>query len=431
MKIKRFTVANMQAGLAQINEMLGPEAVILSNRRLADGLEIVAGVDEQEYERYLATQPSVSGSDIIKAEPARAAEPLDQETMAELFSVMADKNRQAFAATQPPATASAPQPTVASPSRPRGQPAVEKTPIAAAWDGEALHSLRQEIDGLKSLLKEQTEQLKEPASLEMTPQYERLEARLTALGFGYSATRRLMQAYDREDTLDMNWRRLMARLASALPVSLYEPLATGGVYALAGPTGAGKTTTVAKLAALGVRDFGADNVAVVSMDWFQAGGQEMLTSVAGILGVECVLMQESDQLATVLARLAKKRLVLIDTSGSAKAMGLWSELMAKASLASKIKTLLVLPATMHGNAVSQFMSRLQAVVISGTILSKVDETGCFGSMLEPILRHHWPLWYVTTGQQIPQDIEFVDVKALIKRLVQGLKAEPVSYASVG
>ena len=59
MKIKRFTAANMQSGLKAISEVLGPEAVILSSRKLSNGLEIVAGVDEYEFALYQETLPEV------------------------------------------------------------------------------------------------------------------------------------------------------------------------------------------------------------------------------------------------------------------------------------------------------------------------------------------------------------------------------------
>ncbi|EAR09403.1 flagellar biosynthesis protein FlhF [Reinekea blandensis] len=439
MKVKRFTVANMQVGLKTISETLGPEAVILSNRRLSDGLEIVAGVEEADYARYVDSLPpqEAPASDIIKADP-ESTQPLDQETMQQLFSVMSDKNKRAFGQT-PSQTA----------AESRSKPAQNQSPAPAKAtrveslpdrhdekpndsDRRSFELLRQEIDGLKVLLKEQTEQLKEPTpSVNMSVQYERLEARLQALGFSGAFIRKLLTHYDREESLDTNWRQLMGRIATALPAPLYEPMSQGGVFALTGPTGAGKTTTIAKLAAHAVKKQGAESVAVVSMDWFQVGGQEILKSVTDILGVDFYPLTEQDSLQKTLQRLSSKSLVLIDTSGSADALKHWNQQTSNGALANRIQSLLVLPATMTPSAVSQFISQLRGPRFHGVVLSKVDESASFGGALEPVLRNRWPLWYITTGQNIPQDIEVADGRQLTRRLVKGLTQESTRLADVG
>jgi flagellar biosynthesis protein FlhF len=289
--------------------------------------------------------------------------------------------------------------------------------------------LRQEIDGLKDLLKEQTEQLKAPVEhAPITPQYERLESRLQTLGFSAGFVRKILLHYDREDSIDTNWRKVMNRFSSALPTPLYEPLSSGGVYALTGPTGAGKTTTIAKLAAHAVKDFGLDSVAIVSLDWFQVGGQEILRSVSEILDVEFHALSEKDSLAETLKGLKHKRLVLIDTSGSSEAMAHWNQILQQPSLTNLIQPVLVLPATMTPAAVSQFVQQHVSKAFSGVVLSKVDESACFGGLLEPVMKHRWPLWYCTNGQNIPQDIELADARAITKRLVGSLRTQKADLA---
>lgn len=439
MKIKRFTAANMQAGLKTIGETLGPEAVILSNRRLANGLEIVAGVDEEEYEHFTATRPAPkASSDIIKANP-QAASNLDQETMQHLFAAMADKNQQAFseAGVKPKAQPSAPARASAPASKPRSAEPVQARPQQpevetnrASQQDFAL--LRREIDGLKDLLREQTEQLRMPApQSNMSPQYERLEARLNALGFTQAVTKRLLGHFDREESIDVNWRQIMGRLASSLPVPLYEPLSSGGVFAFNGPTGAGKTTTVAKLAAHAVKDHGAASVAVISLDWFQVGGQEILRSVTDILGVDFYPLTEQDSLSLMLKKVANKRLVLIDTSGSAEALEHWNKLISEGQVDRNVQSVLVMPATMHPAAINQFVQLNKNISSSAVILSKLDESPCFGSIMEPILKHRWPIWFCTTGQSIPQDIEVANAKKLIQRLIKGLQVEQAQTLAAG
>ncbi|TCS39951.1 flagellar biosynthesis protein FlhF [Reinekea marinisedimentorum] len=446
MKIKRFTAGNMQAGLKTISETLGPEAVILSNRRLANGLEIVAGVDEAEYELFLESQPvDQQESDIIKAEPDQPAPQLDSETMKQLFAAMSDKNTQAF---EPHATVKQPylntritadvrsmtKAAVQAPKQPakKPAPAAATPPVEQAAVQSDISMLRREIDGLKDMLKAQAEQLREPAVVtDISPQYERLEARLHTLGFSGRLTRKLLAQFDKEEAIETNWRKTMSRLASAIPTPIYEPFDNGGVFALTGPTGAGKSTTIAKLAAHAVRDHGAESVALVSLDWFQVGGQEILNSVADILGIEFHALTEHDSLQETLAQLSEKRLVLIDTSGSRPAIAHWNNLMEDTALRNQLRTLLVLPSNMHSASVNQFIGLHARKAFAAVVLSKLDESASFGSVIEPVLRNSWPVWFCTTGQNIPQDIEKADARALISRLLDALKKEPAQLATAG
>ncbi|MBU2862781.1 flagellar biosynthesis protein FlhF [Reinekea forsetii] len=451
MKIKRFTASNMQAGLKMISEALGPEAVILSNKRMGSGLEIVAGVDEQDYEQYAAEHESEVQSDvkhttesgIIKAQ---ASQSLDADTMAQLLDGMAGKNKQLFtsARDEPPVNmapsaqeninrvmerpthqrAQYTQSFAASPS-PKVQG--DSAPISKK-DSEAFDVIRQEIDSLKSLLKEQTEQLSVPVG-QVNPQYERLESRLQTLGFTRSVVNKLMAHYDREDSLESNWRRLMGRLSSAIPAPLYEPTANGGVFAVNGPTGAGKTTTIAKLAAHAVKDFGQENVALISLDWFQVGGQDILKSVSSILNVEFHALTEGDSLGDKLTELKAKKIVFIDTSGSKEAMAYWNALISKERLSRVIQTMMVIPATMQPAALSQFIQNYTNVNFDSVILTKLDESASFGGVLEPVLKHRWPIWYCSDGQNIPQDIEMCEVKPLVQRLVSSLNGRHSSSSA--
>lgn len=428
MKIKRFTAATMQAGLKTISGTLGPEAVILSNRRLASGLEIIAGVEEQEYERYRASQPEAfeeSQSDIIKANTA-GEPPLDKAAMTQLFSALSEKNKQAFKqASEPVGLAAKPKSTGAASGR-LGQLATSSQQPSS---GPSFELLRQEIDGLKSLLVAQGEQARQlSAPVAISPKYERLEARLLALGFSPSLTRKLLADYDKEQPFEQNWRTLLMRLAAAVPVSLYDPLAKGGVFTFHGPTGAGKTTTIAKLAAHAVKDYGADKVAVISLDWFQLGGQEALRSVCNILGIAFYPLSERDSLAEVLGQLASRRLVLVDTSGSSEALQQWNELMTQRQLAHQMRSLLVLPATLVPAAIAQFVAAQPGTDFTAAILTKLDESACFGGVLESAIKQRLPLWYCTDGQRIPQDIAPASANRLVKRLVTGLKDVRTEFA---
>lgn len=428
MKVKRFVVPSMQVGLKQVADTLGPGAVILSNKKLAQGLEIVAGVDETDLADHEARQGARPDPDaIIKANrDDRPEHPkLDQQSMQEMLQALAPKSRAAFgdveresaaANSAPPAQ---PQPARVSAPKPEKSAPAPREGVDHSAQRELMSVMREEIDSLRQMLREQTEFLREPPLPAASPRLERLEARLQSLGLSASVQRSLLRHYDSEITLDTNWRRLMGRLAAGLSVPVFDPLAQGGRIALCGPTGAGKTTTLAKMAARYVKAQGNQGVAIVSTDCYQLGAQDTLASVARILEVEFVGLNENDDLGQVLAGL-DHHLVLIDTSGSREALRQWRRQVIESGLEQDLQTVMVVPATTHSDSLTRFMQAFPARRIAGAIVTKLDEAPCFGSIFDCILRHRWPLWYSTDGQNIPRDLAPCEPAALVKRLAQGL-----------
>lgn len=434
MKIKRFTAVNMQSGLKIISETLGPEAVILSNRRLSNGLEIIAGVDEAEYELYEATRPPKKDeTEIIKVSVA-PDEPLDKQTMQQLFKALGSSgskndteksmNRQdrQFSGLRSDRASK-----THSKSKDKNQPmtSIDQNDHRPASE---IDLLRQEIDGLKSLLTEKSFPVSDhPVSTKTSSAVQPLEARLLTLGFTDRLTQQLLESYDRHESVDRNWSRVMRQLSGLIGTPLSDPLKRGGVVSLLGPTGAGKTTTIAKLAAHGVKDFGAQSVAVISLDWYQVGGQQILSSVTRILGVDFFPLQEGDSLSAVLNKLDDKKLVLIDTSGSVEALSHWNEITCTQSFSRQIQSVLVLPCTMNAASLTQFVARHQSIELAAVILTKLDESSCFGGVLDLVVNHRWAVWYCATGQNIPQDIEVANAHIITQRLDDGLMEEP-AYA---
>lgn len=446
MKVKRFVVPSMQVGLKQIGAALGPGAVILSNKKLASGLEIVAGVDEAELADYQASQPPVTDPEaIIKASADRSsssgATGLDSASMQHLLEALAPQTRAAFAGTDaapapvagertqaaasalsrpaPTASAANPEPTADTPRA--GYPGRdEQSSARRAEDKQWVRVMREEIDSLRQLLIQQTEHLQSSAMPVMSPQRERLEARLQTLGLSASVQRSLLRQFDSEASLDTNWRRVMGRLAAGMTAPVFDPVVQGGHIALCGPTGAGKTTTLAKLAARYVKHHGNTGIAIVSTDFFQMGAQDALANIARILDVHFVALQEGDSLSAVLSGLADRDLVLIDSSGSREALLHWREQVIDSGLEQRLQSAMVLPATAHADGLHQFIRGFPGRRIDGVVLTKLDEAPCFGGVFDAILRHRWPLWYTTDGQNIPGDIALGDSVSLVKRLARGL-----------
>lgn len=455
MKIKRFVVPSMQVGLKQIGAALGPGAVILSNKKLANGLEIVAGVDEAELAEYEASQPKAADPEgIIKASTdGSVSAKLDPASLQHLLEALAPQTRAAFAGTEAsPAPVSAQRTEAAASALTRAEqaparrePAVE---VTETWEARAeapesrvaskavddkqwVRVMREEIDSLRQLLIQQTEHLQTPVAQAMSPQRERLEARLQTLGLSAPVQRSLLRQFDSEASLDINWRRVMGRLAAGMTAPVFDPVVQGGQVALCGPTGAGKTTTLAKLAARYVKHHGSAGIAIVSTDFFQMGAQDALANIARILGVHFVALADGQSLSEVLASLADRHLVLIDSSGSREALAHWREQVVDTGLDQRLQTAMVLPATAHTDGLKQFISGFPGRRIDGVVVTKLDEAPCFGGIFDAILRHRWPLWYTTDGQNIPGDIALGDAVSLVKRLVRGLNENnsKLAYAS--
>ena len=208
---------------------------------------------------------------------------------------------------------------------------------------------------------------------------------------------------------------MLAELAGMLPVVHGEPLDEGGVIALVGPTGAGKTTTAAKLAARFAARYRTRDVAMVTTDARRAGAREQLHAHGLRLGVTVCEATGPEGLRDALAQLADYPLVLVDTTGHAahepelRRQLLWLR-------AAQVRSLLVLPANAHPHDLGEAIARYRNAAPSGVVLTKLDETGRPGSALSVLARHGLGIAYATRGQAVPEDIEAADAARLVRHL---------------
>jgi len=221
------------------------------------------------------------------------------------------------------------------------------------------------------------------------------------------------------DTEPHRGRGLMLGLLSKkLPVLDTDLLDTGGVIALVGPTGAGKTTTIAKLAACFAQRHNARDVALVTTDTVRVGGREQLHGYGRQLGIAVHEADSAQTLALVLERLRDYKLVLIDTAGLGQRdrnlVGQLNWLRAS----GQVKTLLCLPANSHFSDLDEVVRRFSAVQPQGVVLTKLDETGRLGSALSVVVDHQLPMTWVTDGQRVPDDLHRANSAHLVLRLDQ-------------
>lgn len=395
MKIKRYFAADMRQAIRMVRDEQGPDAVILSNRRVDGGIELVAAVD---YEAALAEAP-VSG-----AAPAHAASPAPDAATG--------KNR-----FTPPATI--PLPVVAATARAATAPQTAFKPQDVEWSQDpAISEMRREVKALRGLLENQLAQLAWGDVARKQPQRADLLRQLMSLGLTPELCRQLSDQIEVDTDADNNWRQAMGLLAQRLPVADDDILNSGGVVALVGPTGVGKTTTVAKLAARFALRHGQRQVALISTDNYRIGAHEQLLTYGRILGVPVQTASDQDELHALLRGMDDKKLVLIDTAGMSQRDVRLSEQLATLHGGSPlIKTWLVLSAATQQSSLDEAVRAFQRVPLAGCILTKVDEATRLGDALSSIINSRLPLAYIGDGQRVPEDMHPARAHGLISRAV--------------
>lgn len=212
----------------------------------------------------------------------------------------------------------------------------------------------------------------------------------------------------------MNWVKTV--LASNLPTigNENEMLEKGGVYALVGPTGVGKTTTTAKLAARCVVRHGSDKLALLTTDGYRIGGHEQLRIYGKILGVSVYAVKDAQDLTLALAELRGKHMVLIDTVGMGQRDKMVTEQVAMlAGCGTGIKRLLLLNAASSGDTLNEVVHAYQGDGLAGAIITKLDEAVTMGCVLDTAIRHQLQLYYVASGQRVPEDLHLADSTQLV------------------
>ncbi len=456
MNIRRFVAADMRTALQMVRRAHGPDAVILSNRRTDEGVEIVAAsnYDEEFVQRAIAPAPVVEtpppaplspGEQWLRdmnaepkamppvvAEPAAVASRPDEDTLTlaaprtvatpimHATETAADFDAPSFAQLLGRSLPDAPHAQTADDGIPSPQsaPAPLLTAVpslpAPASDGE-LAGMREELAQMRQMMEREMARLTDER-LRGSPARAQAMELMEDYGFDAGITRDIVQAIP-ADTQAHRVRGLMlALLSKRLPICPIDPLRDAGVIALVGPTGAGKTTTIAKLASLYASQHQPRDVALVTTDTVRVGGREQLNSYGRQLGIAVHEADSEASLIQLLQKLEDYRLVLVDTAGlSQRDKALVSQLHWLRA-ARQVRTLLVLPANTHFADLDEVVRRFEIARPQGVVLTKLDETGRLGSALSVAVDHGLPLTWVTDGQRVPDDLHRANAAHLVLRL---------------
>lgn len=290
--------------------------------------------------------------------------------------------------------------------------------LTEAGDAQAGSRILAELARLRGLVQNQLAGFAWGAARRRDPARVALMQTLFAAGFGGALARTLAARLPRGLDADAARRWLRQVLIRNLPLlpRADDPIVRGGVFALVGSTGSGKTTTLAKLAARAVDAHGAANVALVAADAYRIGAEAQLEVYANLLGVAMHGAPDAPALAALLPTLAGRKVVLIDTAGHAPSDPRARDTLALDALG--VRRIAVIAAAQQGAALEQAMMRFGAGA-AACVLGKLDEAPQPGASLDCLIRHRVPLAYVGTGQRVPEDLRAPNAPYLVDRALKG------------
>jgi len=424
MKIKRYVAPDMRQAMREVREEQGAEAVILSTRRIAEGIEIIAALD---YDEALMREASRQGAARAPAEPppppppvasidptTAPAPPAPVETAVPRAAVSPAAARRARAAAAS-AAASAATPAAPVAERATAAPLIER----AAQDTARL---RNELGSMREMLEVQLSSLAWNDLERRQPLRARVLREMTRIGIEPDVARSLVDDLPEQINAEQARYLPLGMLSRRLAVS-GRALADDApmVTALVGPTGVGKTTTIAKLAARAVMRHGADQVALVSTDHYRIGAAAQLEHYGRLLGVRVYPAYDGDSLRKVLELLRDRHTVLIDTAGVASHDPRLNQQLDTLAQANELRATLVLAANTHAQSLDDAVRAYLPLQPQACILTKLDEAPNLGGALSVLIRRRLALDYTTDGQRVPEDISVADARVLVCRAAQSLK----------
>ncbi|MCZ2407465.1 MAG: flagellar biosynthesis protein FlhF [Burkholderiales bacterium] len=463
MNIKRFHAATSREALAKARMAFGEGTLILSNRPTANGVEVVATTEEtlgaldsgsdapQERRPQASTaQPPARKSLQERAALSAPRSPIQEDTEQLAMSTLSfqDYVRErmlrrrhealqgviSLQTAQPPverdmaAEAERPAPTPVQRHNPLRQVQHElpvrpvrrdsaPAPVSLAAPSMDTQGLMQELHAMKGLIEDRFNALSWLGQARQDPIQSSLMLKLIRAGYSPTLARavleRMPEGMDAGDSVRWLMEVLEHNLhTDAGQAPLYEQ---GGVFALVGSTGVGKTTTTAKLAALCARIHGPGSVGLITLDTYRVGAHDQLRSFGRMLGVVAHLAHDRAALQDLLGLLSGKKMVLIDTTGIAPRDPRKRDMLDVLDL-PQVQRLLVLNASSHGDTLDDTLAAFKTAGGAGAqqaILSKIDEAVKLGPAIDALIRHQIVLRGVTNGQRVPEDWAGADAHQLI------------------
>ena len=424
MKIRRFFGKDMREALSQVKNELGSDAVIMSNRKVADGIELVAAYDKEPVAK-LSVPPKPKAPTAVTSEGSlpTLSEIIGDDGPDTLRALLEKQAEQKAAVAQRVEAANAeaekrapvkPAPEVASvtPKSPVFDAENEDTELTS---GGTLADIRAEIASLRNVLQFQLADMQQQQHSRLKPQQRYLHQQLCDMGISQALAAQLVTYTPADCNEREAWLYLLKLLSNRLTTNNDDILTQQGVVALVGPTGTGKTTTIAKLAARYAQKYGADQVALITIDTYRIAAYEQLATYGKIIGCPVRKAQSGEQLADLLFQLRNKRMVLIDTAGfSQRDSRLISQLATFGQVSGQqVKNYLVVQGNTQQATLKHIINAYKSIDLQGCIITKLDECYSLGEVVSNVIEAQLPVSYVADGQQVPEDIHVANAKSII------------------
>lgn len=450
MKIKRFFAKDMRTALAEVKETLGPDAVIMSNKKVTGGVEIVAAVDYQSQvpgpkdapvRRQLNDESvniSSAGKQMTRPAPAKEQNEYYADTLAALLARQQKLNPANPAANGNQSaglvSANAAPRTLAEqgqwgappePAKPKARPAPGPRPAQPAQRDQEMEGMRKEMASIRKLLEHQISGLMWQEVERREPMRALLIKELKKMGFDDAFADQLAGLIPEDMPIHQAMAQLAEVLTAQLKISEDDILRQGGAVALLGPTGVGKTTTIAKLAARFAMKYGAEQVALITTDNYRIGAHEQLQTYGRIMGCPVRQVRDAEELANALYQFRNRRLVLIDTAGvGQRDIRLTEQLDTLVKNAKvRIRSYLVMSATSQRRVMQEAVDHFRRIPLSGCILTKLDESLNLGEVINVCIQNALPISYITDGQRVPEDIQVANAALLVGAAMGSLERE--------
>ena len=411
----------MRQVLRRVREDQGADAVILSNRRVDDGIEVIAAVDYDEalMQQALGSPPSLS--------PAR---PTEEKTAAnEKNNVKQRPRKRGKKGTKDAIKVVSTDLQVTNKKQPSGDVESVKPSGDSGCRETAIKSLHSEITDMRGMLETQLSSLVWRDTARQSPMQAQILRNLTKIGIGPDVANIIVDRLEPVREARELWRAPLLMLAKTIPLIDDGLLRDGGVAALVGPTGVGKTTTIAKMAAQYALQFGTNEIALISADAHRIGAQEHLSTFANILGVKVYPAEDVAALEELLDRLKDKKLVLIDTEGtSQRDVNLTARLAAYGKNEHRVHFYLTLAANCQEAGLDETLRVFNRLPLSAAVITKIDEAAQLGCVLGALIRHDLPAAFLSDGQRVPDDLHQAAKKRLwlINQAVECMRSSAIN-----
>jgi len=446
MKIKRFFAADIRQAMRMVKEELGADAVIMSNRTVDGGIEIVAARDFDEQSIHNKLQEQTTEKQEPMADKAKKIVLPNFDAAKKRLQLLNSQRKQNTSTTSVPE-----QPVrrnidqyvgYAEKMQLRGKPEITTAKVNSSvikedplkhfkspekqtgLSDKLLMEMSKELKYLRTAMDTKLATISWAHNSQTTPVRTDLLQRLAGMGISKKLSVMIANHFANHGDAELVFAKAQEMLVKVLPIAEDNLLETGGIVALVGPTGVGKTTTIAKLAAKFILKQGSSQVALITTDNYRIGAHDQLNTYGRILDVPVRVASSAEELRHLINGFTDKRLILIDTAGmSQRDMKLVEQINTLQQNELSIRSYLVMSAATEYKAMNAIIKAFSVFDPQASILTKLDEAVTIGSAISSIIEHNLPLSFIADGQQVPEDIHSPHARSLIEHCVAELNAE--------